>query len=691
MRFFSFFISSLVITTFMATNMARAEERADVTLKPVTVTAQKREENIQDVPLSMNVLTGMDIDDSGATDVQDMVRMTPNVYSSPYSDIKSVTIRGISTLPYSINTGAGLFINDIPLSLNRMQNPDLMNVERVEVLRGPQGTLYGKNTQSGAINIITRQPDNENRGTAWGEFGAYDTGHGTIPLYRAGASFSGPIQDDKWYWGAAVQAKASDGYRRNTEKDDNGASEYTNLNGQVTLRWTPSSDWDVSLFTSILSNDHGIGEYRAIKGPYARDRHKIAWDGKNDWTEESNSQALRAQYKTKNFDVLSITTRMDYRAEVRNDGDMFPADLFGNQYFLNDIISYTQEFRLSSPAESTPLTWVGGVFGSTEEITSKSESPRMFSSRGTDINRSSLAAFGQATYTVFERLHLTLGARLEHQELEGKQKNLFPSPTRYSHSTTNNEFLPKATIAYDITDNSMAYATYSQGFLTGGYDVSFGNDADDIYYKPEHTTNYEIGCKNTFWGDRLILNAAVFYIEIEDKQVIEWPAGAPVTARDVTNADKASSKGFELELQARPTAGFDVFAGFGYAKATFEDWTVPTPGGGQKDYKGNFLTHAPEYTYNIGAQYRIENGLFFRADLLGTGRYYSDAENKSKVDGYKTVNLRTGYEMDDMDIVLWADNLFDEAFIVDKYAFMGTEIVKDGTPRSFGLTLKYRF
>jgi len=310
--------------------------------------------------------------------------------------------------------------------------------------------------------------------------------------------------------------------------------------------------------------------------------------------------------------------------------------------------------------------------------------------RDTTIDIGSLALFGQATYTAFDRLHLTAGARFEHQELEGRQTNQFAATPNYSSKKANDEFLPKLSVAYDITDKAMVYTSYAQGFLSGGFNFHMANNADDLYFKPEHTKSYEVGLKTRFWNDRLILNTALFHIDIEDKQVVEWLVGGSPTMRRVSNAAQAVSNGLEVELVARPLSELELTCGFGYTEAKFDKWVAPRPGGTSFDYSGKYLPNAPKYTYNVGVQYRAREGLFLRADLLGTSAYYSDAENTQKTNGYRTVNLKVGYNWDELDAVLWANNVFDEHYVISRGAYMGT-MVQDGAPRSMGLTLTHRF
>ncbi len=688
--------------TIFIPNVPAWANSQDENLESITVTAQKREENLHDVPISMEVFTDMDLEESNITEMKELTRYIPNLFTTPSLDNNSLVIRGVSTHNTVLHPAAGMFVDDIAYPLNRMQNPEFLDIERVEVLRGPQGTLYGKNTESGAINIITRQPGNEFTGKIFGEAGFFDAAHDNVPLYKMGGHLSGAIVQDRLFAKLSFQTENSDGYFKNIYNNNDKAAKIDRKIGRLTLRYTPSDQWDISFISDISKNDDHYGQWHYIDGPMQCPAHTINWNKGNDWTADNNNQVLRLKYKAAAFDLLSITSRSDYRREIVNDAEMGPIDAnFGpitlnNQEFIYDTLSYSQELRLASPEQSAHFTWVAGLFGSKDKIYVKSHTAPIMV-RDTDMEYKSLAIFGQATYTAFEHLHLTAGARYEHQNAWGEQTNAGPPGFRkYSRSDSNDEFLPKASVAYDLTNDVMVYASYAKGFLSGGHDFHMAEAKEDLYFSPEHTNSYEAGIKTTLWDNRLNLTAGVFYIDISDKQVVEYPVGQSPLARDVTNAAEASSKGFEVELRAKPVSGLDIFAGIGYTKSQFDDWitTVPpsqaNPNPSSVDYSGNYLANAPRYTFHLGAQYRTIKGFFFRADLLGTGDYYYDPENTQKVNGYKTVNVRIGYEQERFDIMVWSDNVFDKHYLTSKFRYMGT-LANDGAPRSVGIRLTYRF
>ena len=687
----------------------QAEEKEElkrpVEIEQMVVTAQKRQENVQEVPMSISVFSDIQIEDAGIRDTIDLTRFTPNMLMKQNITANLIIIRGIFVPDTCVFGPAGFYVDNISYSIPYMRNLDLFDIERVEVLKGPQGTLYGRNSESGVINIITKQPDNNLQGKIFGEYGSYDTEHGSSPSYRAGGNISGPLIRDKLYLRLAGQWENSDGFMKNIYNDDDEAGKIGHLNGRGTLRWTPTDKWDISLIADAMDTDDGVGYHRFMDGPNKTDRHKINWDGANYWDQESAGQSLRLKYEGDTFNVLSVSGRNDFESKFACDFDMSPYLLFGDAFYEYEDDIWSQELRISSPKDSKPFEWLVGLYGFTEDTDIKLDFSALGMKRDTEIDTRGWAVFGQGTYTFFERLHLTAGLRYDYVDLEGEQQYQFINMMTGSPQTLNfdkdldyDEVLPKFSAAFDFTDDVMSYVTVSKGYLTGNYNYAFVTDQNNFTYDPEYTWNYEIGLKTTWLDNKLICNMAAFYTDIEDKQVSEWfPGGGPM-GRTVSNAAEAHSMGVELELRARPIRGLDFFGSFGYTQAEIDDWiatepdlsTTP-PGTIQYDYEGKNLPYAPKYTYNAGVQYRHVTGFFGRADILGVGDFYSDAKNKVEIDSYELVNLRLGFEGKNFDIVFWCKNVFDKEYSANEWDYAGATVIQEGTPRMLGVTVAYRF
>lgn len=676
-----------------------AAAKQEYELETMTVTAQKREENVQDVPVSMSVFSDIELEDAGIENTLNLTRFTPNVYMKYSTAGNIIVFRGISAFDTSIYSPAGFYVDDVCYPLHYMHNPDFFDIERVEVLKGPQGTLYGRNSESGVVNIITKQPDNELRGKIFGEYGNYDTSHGKIGSYRTGGNISGPIVRDKLYLGLAGQWEDSDGFMKNEYNDDDGAGKIDHKNGRASLRWTPTDRWDVTLIGDNMDADDGKGYYRFFTGPSKTGRHRIAYDGKNYWENEGNGQTLRVKYEGVVFNLLSVTGRRYYDSERGSDFDCTSAP-FGNNIFEFENNLLSEEVRVSSPKNNGPFQWLFGLYGFTEDTDVDFDMQRMNQAmkqtRNTEIDIDGYAIFSQGTYTLFDRLHLTAGLRHDHLDLEGEQEFISAnSMDKYNKGLDYDEVLPKFSLAYNFTHDIMSYASVSKGYLAGGYSYNFATGPENFTYDPEYTWNYEIGVKTSWFDKKLKANLSLFYIDIEDKQVTEYVSGV-MGARKITNAAEAHSQGIELELQTRPVNGLDLIAGFGYTDTEVDDWVATefnmvTSQFEQYDYTDNDLPNAPQYTYNLGVQYRHQNGFFGRADLLGIGDFYFDAKNKLKENAYQIVNLRMGYEGERFDIIFWCKNMFDEEFETVKMDWGGNELGQDGEPRMFGVTITCRF
>ncbi|MBA2883268.1 outer membrane receptor protein involved in Fe transport, partial [Desulfosalsimonas propionicica] len=378
--------------------IAAEEEPGIHELGAVTVTARKREEDAQDVPFGSSVFSEIRLEDADIRDVNELTRFSPNVYMKHSTAGNIIVFRGVSTYDTSISSPAGFYVDGVYYPLSFMHNPDFFDIERIEVLKGPQGTLYGRNSESGVVNIITKQPGNHFRARVFGEYGAYDASGNNPDSFRTGGTVSGPVQKDKLYMGLSWQREDSDGFMENVYKNTDDAGRTDHNNGRATLRWTPSEVWDVSLITDFMDQDDGKGFHRFFTGPYQTDRYEIAYDGKNFWENEGNGQALQAQYEGKSFNLFSVTGRRYYESKRGSDFDCTSVPL-GNNVFIFEDTLLSQEVRISSPQDNGPFQWLFGLYAFNEDIDVDFEMQRtnqnMQQIRRTEMDISGRAVFGQ--------------------------------------------------------------------------------------------------------------------------------------------------------------------------------------------------------------------------------------------------------------------------------------------------------
>lgn len=653
-------------------------------LKTITVTARKRAEDVRDIPMSISVFSDTQIEDAGIGNVKELTDLIPNLHMKRGASNNVLIIRGISNDADFIHSTTGMYVDDINYSLNFMHNPALFDIERVEVLRGPQGTLYGRNSESGVINIVTRQPDNHLTGRVYGETGVYDPGHTTALTYRAGMSLSGPVVKDRVFMGVAGEVETSDGFVENVYTGNDKAESIDRKNARFTTRWLASDRLEIGATLDVLETDDNNGNKRFIEGPWATSPYKVNYDTDTNVKEQDgDGQAFKIKYRGDRFDLLSVTGRRFYENHMLRDSRCTPVDDGINDLtYSSDLLS--QEIRITSPDSQGRFKWLGGLYMFTEDNITDIDIPSLGEVRDTDMETRGYAVFGQGTLTVLDRLHLTAGLRYSYDDMEGEMDYSGPGGSyTFGKSFTDDVFLPKFSAAFDLTPGIMTYATVAMGYNAGGFNTAYAKSADNFDYAPEYSWNYELGLKSAWLNNRLTLNLALFYIMVDDKQVPELDGVTDVMT--VRNAAEARSKGVELECLFRPARGLDLFAGLGYTDAEFDEWTTP-----KFDYAGNALPNAPELTGNIGVQYRHGSGFFGRTDLMVTDDYYSDALNSQKVDGRTLVNLRVGYEGENWDAVVWCKNLFNEEYQTAGFARKFDQAV-DGDPRVFGLTLTYYF
>lgn len=667
----------------------------------IVTSPSKRAEDQQKSPSSITYFSAEDIDDSGMEEAQDLIQFTPNLHSSHNMVEHSFTIRGVNLFFPSLYSPVGFYVDGVSYPLQFMHNPALYDLESIEVLRGPQGTLYGHNTESGLVSIITKQPGNDFEAKILGEYGAYNT-------LRAGASVRGPLVKDTLYLGLALQKKISDGFIKNVANDDDQAASLDHTNGRVSLRLTPGERLDVNLTGSWLNTDDNYGTWRYLQGPLATNPHEISQDEDQYSKQEGGQVSLRASYDADYFTVTSITGYTTYSHDAFSDMDFTASPALRRTGLATyDDHMLSQELRISSPDDNRSLSWVAGIYGFSEQLDTYFDYNMVnmgnlrIMQPNADISSQGMAVFGQMTYTLFEKLRLNAGLRFDHQQKDGKVDGRYLNMATLMYEAYDcddsldfNEWLPKFSVSYDVTDEVMTYASVSRGYNAGGfiYTPTANFSGVGFAYDSEYTWNYEAGIKTSWFGNRLRVNLTAFHIEMIDKQVSETDQ---ITFQLITtNAGKAHSQGFELELAARPVTGLDIFGGFGYCRAEFDEFTATETVGSQLvevDYSGNMLQYAPEQTYHLGMQYQHQSGVFGRVDWMGRTSFYGDYANTVEADGYQTVNLRLGYKSENLNVALWCDNVFDEDYLTYITPMPPYMVGVDGNPRTIGITVSYRF
>ncbi|MTI60088.1 MAG: TonB-dependent receptor [Firmicutes bacterium] len=662
-----------------------SEDEVEYELETVKVTAEKQqEEDVQEVPLSIIAFDEFDIQDKKIESVEELANYIPNlmIFNNGASAMNSPSMRGLHASVESLTTSTGMFIDGVPVLSATGFEDGLLDIERVEVLRGPQGTLYGKNTEAGAINIITRQPDNEFRGKVSVSGGKLLSGDGDSLTDNLTLNLNGPLQEDKLFFSIAGQYYQKDGFIENTTTGDI-MDDREKWFGKAQLRWTPSEQLDVSFVTSHLKYDDGdvkmtLGETGAdMFGLPVQEDRKVSsnLEGYNKST--SNSQALNVKYNLGNsLTLTSITARRVYDDKALGDYDFSSMTLMHSGKD-NEYKKISQELRLDSASEKSK--WLVGLYYDDDhnktKLVTDSDYPTMASTVNREFTGGSYSAFGQVNYNLTPKANLIGGLRYEKQKQEYKN-NISNTKTDDSW----NGISPKIAYEYNLTPSFMTYASISKGYRSGGFNT-IAPDSEYISYDEEKLWSYEIGAKRTFFKNRLVFNGCLYYMDISDMQVTE--AISPNESY-LTNAAEATSKGVELDMTARVSRNLTLIAGYGYNDIKFDNFKDALG-----NYKGNRNPYAPEYNFNIGAQYRHQTGFYARTDLIGYGEMYFDKANEYSRDAYEIVNAKIGYETENYDVYIYGKNIFDKEY--NSYGYYSGYYTIYSDPGEIGLGLTYRF
>lgn len=695
---------ALVLAAF-GVNSARASEKNDdaLLLAPVVVTAEKHEANVQEVPASVTAFTSERIEDSRIESIEDFSRQAPNMFISNWGirGNSFVFMRGIGAV--NNDPAIGFYVDDVNYMDYRVFDSPLHDIERIEVLRGPQGTLYGRNSLAGVVNIVTKKPDNEYHAGIEQTVGNYS-------LFETKAYARAPLIDDTLFLGVSGQAETRDGYSRNDYLG--GDVDHRNdLNGRMHLRWTPNEDLDVTYSLDGENVDDGAFPLTQLARVHG-DPHHVDYDYEGKNLRDAVGTSLRVAYDAECFRLTSISAYRHYDETADNDQDFTRVFLYNASEHIDDH-QYTQEFRFASPEDNGDFKWLAGLYGHDSKQDHELDIayapgvvlPTLVNQdTDADLTTQGYAVFGQATYTFFDKLDVTAGLRYDYEKSSADYTAAWSTGgavftnSALDGNVDGEAWLPKFQVDYRWTPEFMTYASVSEGYRGAGFNTAAPTPAD-FKFNPEYSWNYETGFKSSWFDNRVTFNAAAFYIEIDDQQVVQL---LPTLDTVIRNAGESTSKGFELESTALLAKDLLFEAGFGYTDAVFEKYTDPVAG---LDYAGNKTPLAPEYTYNLALQYRYPLvkeftflgttsplKLFSRLEMQGIGPFYWNKENTLRQEAYELVNMRLGFETDNYELMFWAKNLFNQEYDAVAFEFPGSAPVGEaGDPLTFGVTVGARF
>lgn len=679
-----------------ATTQAETIGEAQDTIS-IVVTAQKTPEDLQDVPLSVTALTEQEITDADITSLEDVARNTPNFSFFPSGNrfFSVYSIRGFSNASSLVNRDpVDFYVDGVPYGFASFIDLNLPDLERVEVLRGPQSVLYGRNSIAGVVNLITRRPTNEF------EFDGV-VGYGSFNNLDLRASISGPVVEEQLFFRLSGNYESRNGYVNNVFLDED-VDRRSGGTGRAQLLWTPSEDWEIFLNASFDNYREGAPPYVVFNSPDPFTAEQD-FNGFNNLV--SDSQSLRITYSNPNFQVNSITSRRFSRTEFEFDADTTIADGINRIQDNATGTIFSQELRFQSPEDTGRFQWLVGGYYESSQLDFTDNGLR-FGADGSafgfpfpadtlnlasvETNNISFAIFGQASYQLTEALALTAGLRYEttNSTLENFERILTipenPPVTLVSLSNIerdSNALLPRFVAEYRFSPDLLLYGSITSGYRPPGINLT-PNNVETATYEAERSLNYEVGLKSSWFNDRLIASLAVFHNSVDGFQVLTFDEQFNTS---IENAD-VNITGAELEIRAALLDGLDLIAGFGYVDAKFV--TYPN----NPSFNNNRLPYAPDFTYNLAVQYRGSDGIFGRVELLGLGSTFFEPDNVLEQSSYAIVNARLGYERENFGIYLFANNISNAKYVNQAFT-LSPSIAPAiyGAPATYGIQFRTRF
>jgi iron complex outermembrane receptor protein len=738
----------------MVAAAGQAEAQEATALDEIVVTAQKRSENLQDVPVSVTALTADQLKDQRVGDVLALSGLSPGLQIKTDDNAANprIFIRGIGVNDFNPSTASavGVYVDGVYVASPLAQMAGFYDLQQVEVLRGPQGTLYGRNTTGGAINVTTKKPSATPEGDLAIDYGRFNA-------LNVQGGFGGPIADTLAFRIAGLYDK-SDGYTLNRLTGNKG-NDADRKAVRGALRWTPddkltvdvSASYSKSSGGSILTYNRSLvaqtAEAASTADPDPTFGYifcKPAYYTSGQCTNvagyaNTSTNKYEGDYRFEGKDIVklfgatsaisydfggvtlySITGYQRAKRDDYEETDANPISIFDARYIAEQDTT-SQELRLQSNG-ATALRWVAGVYAARDNLDNDSHYNVLEVLRVPDpVNNptgmdpansvgvfgwplhqrtTSYAAFGQVDYDLTPKLTLTGGLRWSQDkktfhyvsDVDYGLLTLF----EYDNQKTFSSISGRVGLRYAISDDANVYATYNRGTKSGGFFSGQTTDPDDLGpYRDETVNAYEVGAKSEFLDRRLRVNVSAFYYDYKDLQVytVIQRNGLPVQL--FTNASKARVYGGEAEIEARPMTGLSLTLGASLLNAEYKDFQSLGD-----DYSGNTLPSAPKASLNGAARYEHPVGagkLISQLDFTYRGKVYYDTANTERLSDKARayVNGQLGWAFADgrYELGVWGKNLADTTNISDitPIAAFGFDVFSMGPPRTYGVYLRARY
>jgi iron complex outermembrane recepter protein len=690
-------------TSVGAQNENSQESSKPVTLQEVIVTAQKRAERLQDVPISITAVGGADLDTSHYQGISEALTTVPGVSvigqngSSVNGGGSQIAIRGVTANGTVFNGASpiGYYIDSVPFGLVRsggVPDMDAYDLQRVEVLRGPQGTLYGANSEGGLIRILTNDAD-LNGGFDFKTRGSLSTTDGA-----GGASYGGDAAANFPIVDGVLAARLVVGDQHYAGWINSPTQLHLNDTDQLNLRLKINAQ-PTDYLSIALSAWHSRDTYGGLST--GLESEYVTTTLPTPGSVGYDAYGFKIGYDFKLFSFLSQTSYLDYESAQHIDITAlgFPPGPLAPLYIGTTTGIFSQELTLASTLPG-PWQWTAGAFfrNGHDEFTELGEvfaEPLYLP----DTSKSE-AIYGELSQRfLHDQLQWTLGGRYFHDEVTSSSRGpVAPGAPPYYESFSYDKFTPRAVLTWFPSRNLTIYGSYSQGFRSGmPQDGLVGVGAPQVPpLKPDTLNNYEVGTKGSLFDNRVVFNAAVYYIEWKDVQQQLLTTINSLSVDAYVNSKSASGPGVEFSLQFRPLNGLDLALDAGWNDLEFDSNVCCQGNGGIAFYKGQRLEYSPEYTAGASVDYSFPVGAGFRTHLSASANYTSainsglaSDETLLEADPIFITRAHLALEIPNhWMITLYGDNLANNREAV-ALAYAAPDYTERLRPRTVGLQIEY--
>ncbi len=639
-----------------------ASVHAEFELPAVTVTVNKQAQLLETVPASVTAFNGEDLEAAGIDSLEGVARMIPGFtfQASGQSGLQPPVMRGLTANIMGFSSSVALVVDGVPTLRGQGFDDNLLGIERVEVLRGPQSTLYGRNAEAGVVSIITRKPGNDPYAVVSADLGSRNKRALRLDASRA-------LVKDRLYLGVAGEFFTQDGFIDNAFKGRK-EDDRERRNGRLALRWTPSDRTDATLRYAQREYRDAGSLWGSVSAPRATVR-----SGTDSW---NNSTARTVSLDVSHelapgLRLRSVTANNEFTDRIQQDIDYMPADMLhvGRNHHFRTL---SQELRLEG--QYGQAQWLAGLYADRDDhgLSFGQKIPLGSTTTSAAQKGGSTALFTHWTIPLAEQWTVTAGGRIERDEVR------FALAGGSEQSRKWARFSPKVALQHQWLQGAQVYASVADGFRAGGFNAF----APEAYrrYQPERVHSFELGAKGQLLERRLRYGASVYLMDVRDMQVQQ--IGLP-GQMFLTNAASARPAGIEAELQYSLGSGWQIQAALGLNRTRFRDFKD-----GANDYKGKHNPLAPDATAHLGVRYDAPQGWYAQAHLHGAGKVYLDAANKFGRAGYGVINLMAGYAFGRTELSAYVQNAGNKKY--DTVGFLNGTTTIYSPPREMGLRLTWR-